>query len=67
MTLNAMFLGIMGEYIGRIFLQSKDLHRPMIERELNPTTDDGRAAGKNGALANSAVPDTVAGSGEKAG
>ncbi len=35
MTLNAMFLGIMGEYIGRIFLQSKDLNRPIIEHELN--------------------------------
>ncbi|MDC0660391.1 glycosyltransferase family 2 protein [Leisingera sp. SS27] len=34
-TLNAMFLGIIGEYIGRIFLQSKDLQRPLIERELN--------------------------------
>ncbi|SDK91204.1 glycosyltransferase family 2 protein [Aliiruegeria lutimaris] len=36
MTLNAMFLGILGEYIGRIFLQSKDLHRPLVEAELNP-------------------------------
>ncbi|WP_298935024.1 glycosyltransferase family 2 protein [uncultured Ruegeria sp.] len=35
MTLNAMFLGILGEYIGRIFLQSKDLNRPIIEHELN--------------------------------
>ncbi|NVO56386.1 glycosyltransferase family 2 protein [Rhodobacteraceae bacterium B1Z28] len=35
MTLNAMFLGILGEYIGRIFLQSKDLNRPIVERELN--------------------------------
>ncbi|WP_299147658.1 glycosyltransferase family 2 protein [uncultured Tateyamaria sp.] len=35
MTLNAMFLGIMGEYIGRIFLQSKGLGRPLIESELN--------------------------------
>ena len=35
MTLNAMFLGIMGEYVGRIFIQSKDLHRPLIEAELN--------------------------------
>ncbi len=36
MTLNAMFLGILGEYIGRIFLQSKNLNRPIIEKELNP-------------------------------
>lgn len=35
MTLNAMFLGILGEYIGRIFLQSKDLNRPIVEHELN--------------------------------
>ena len=35
MTLNAMFLGILGEYIGRIFLQSKDLNRPLVEIELN--------------------------------
>lgn len=31
MTLNAMFMGILGEYIGRIFMQSKDLHRPIVE------------------------------------
>lgn len=35
MTLNAMFFGILGEYVGRIFLQSKDLHRPIVEAELN--------------------------------
>jgi dolichol-phosphate mannosyltransferase len=35
MTLNAMFLGILGEYIGRIFLQSKNLNRPLVEIELN--------------------------------
>ena len=41
MTLNAMFLGILGEYIGRIFLQSKDLNRPIVEHELNrPTPSD---------------------------
>jgi dolichol-phosphate mannosyltransferase len=34
-TLNAMFMGILGEYVGRIFLQSKDLHRPIIEAALN--------------------------------
>ncbi|WP_299737665.1 glycosyltransferase [uncultured Roseobacter sp.] len=39
MTLNAMFLGILGEYIGRIFLQSKDLHRPLIEHDLNRPDD----------------------------
>lgn len=35
MTLNAMFLGILGEYVGRIFLQSKGLHKPIVESELN--------------------------------
>lgn len=42
MTLNAMFLGILGEYIGRIFIQSKNLHRPLIETQLNaPDGGDG--------------------------
>jgi dolichol-phosphate mannosyltransferase len=44
MTLNAMFLGILGEYIGRIFMQSKDLHRPLIEAELNTPDDAGKPA-----------------------
>lgn len=35
MTLNAMFMGILGEYIGRIFLQSKDLNRPIVEAVVN--------------------------------
>lgn len=34
-TVNAMFLGILGEYVGRIFLQSKNLNRPLVEIELN--------------------------------
>lgn len=34
-TLNAMFMGILGEYVGRIFLQSKDLHRPIVEAAVN--------------------------------
>ncbi|EAV45827.1 glycosyl transferase, group 2 family protein [Stappia aggregata IAM 12614] len=40
MTLNAMFLGILGEYIGRIFLQSKNLNRPLVEIELNGSRQD---------------------------
>jgi len=34
-TLNAMFLGIIGEYIGRIFLQTKRLNHPILEAEVN--------------------------------
>lgn len=34
-TMNAMFLGIVGEYIGRIFQQTKRMNRPIVERELN--------------------------------
>ncbi|WP_424940518.1 glycosyltransferase family 2 protein [Aliiroseovarius sp. S253] len=47
MTLNAMFLGIMGEYIGRIFMQSKDLHRPLIEAELNTPSERDNLAGRS--------------------
>ncbi len=35
MTMNAMFLGILGEYVGRIFLQSKNIGEPIVEAELN--------------------------------
>ncbi|MDX1015839.1 glycosyltransferase [Sinorhizobium medicae] len=34
-TLNAIFLGIIGEYIGRIFMQSKRRPTPIIEASLN--------------------------------
>lgn len=34
-TLNAIFLGIMGEYVGRIFMQSKHRPTPIIEASLN--------------------------------
>lgn len=34
-TLNAMFLGIIGEYLGRIFLQVKGSTTPIVEAELN--------------------------------
>jgi polyisoprenyl-phosphate glycosyltransferase len=33
--LNAMFLGIIGEYLGRIFMQSKRRPVPIIEATLN--------------------------------
>ena len=35
MTLNAMFLGILGEYIGRIFMQTKNLNAPIVQATLN--------------------------------
>ncbi|WBU62713.1 glycosyltransferase family 2 protein [Paracoccus aerodenitrificans] len=35
MTLNAMFLGILGEYIGRIFMQTKSINVPIVESTLN--------------------------------
>ncbi|MFV0293377.1 MAG: glycosyltransferase family 2 protein [Paracoccus sp. (in: a-proteobacteria)] len=35
MTLNAMFLGILGEYVGRIFLQTKNINAPIVEATLN--------------------------------
>jgi polyisoprenyl-phosphate glycosyltransferase len=35
MTLNAMFLGIVGEYIGRIFMQSKRRPATIVEETLN--------------------------------
>ena len=35
MTLNAMFLGILGEYIGRIFMQTKNINAPIVEAVLN--------------------------------
>lgn len=34
-TLNALFLGIIGEYLGRIFMQSKERPTPIIEAQLN--------------------------------
>ncbi len=38
-TLNAMFLGIIGEYLGRIFLQSKRFASPIVETSLNMSCD----------------------------
>jgi len=35
MTLNAMFLGILGEYVGRIFMQSKRRPMVVVEESLN--------------------------------
>ena len=35
MTLNAMFMGIVGEYVGRIFMQSKRRPATIVEETLN--------------------------------
>jgi dolichol-phosphate mannosyltransferase len=34
-SMNAVFMGIIGEYLGRVFLQSKNAARPIIEESLN--------------------------------
>ena len=36
-TLNALFLGIIGEYLGRIFMQAKHRPSPLVEAALNTT------------------------------
>ncbi|SMX47256.1 glycosyltransferase family 2 protein [Actibacterium lipolyticum] len=33
--LNAMFLGIIGEYLGRVFMQTKNMNKPIIQAQLN--------------------------------
>lgn len=43
-TLNALFLGIIGEYLGRIFMQAKHRPVPIIERSINIGADE--AAGR---------------------
>ena len=45
-TLNAFFLGIIGEYLGRIFLQLKRLPRPIFEREVNAPLPMREAVGR---------------------
>jgi polyisoprenyl-phosphate glycosyltransferase len=37
LSLNALFLGIIGEYLGRIYMQVKRRPLTVIERELNAT------------------------------
>jgi dolichol-phosphate mannosyltransferase len=34
-TLNALFLGIIGEYLGRVFMQAKHRPSPLVEAALN--------------------------------
>lgn len=45
-TLNALFLGIIGEYLGRIFMQAKQRAAPLVEVALNqaPPSRSGRAS-----------------------
>ncbi|WBU56445.1 glycosyltransferase family 2 protein [Paracoccus sediminicola] len=43
MTLNAMFLGILGEYIGRIFMQTKNINAPIVEATLNVESEAAEA------------------------
>ncbi|NJM29151.1 MAG: glycosyltransferase family 2 protein [Rhizobiales bacterium] len=45
-TLNAMFLGIVGEYLGRVFMQSKKRPVPIVQASLN-FGDDAAEAGAN--------------------
>jgi dolichol-phosphate mannosyltransferase len=55
-TLNALFLGIVGEYLGRIFLQSKRRPVPIIETCLN---FDPIRKTPSSTLPTTSVPDTV--------
>lgn len=43
-TLNALFLGVIGEYLGRIFLQLKVAPDPIVEARIDAPADDERAA-----------------------
>ena len=42
LSINAMLLGIIGEYLGRMYLQMKNRSLTIIERDLHPRTDLGR-------------------------
>ncbi len=55
-TLNAMFLGIMGEYLGRIFMQSKRRLTPIIEATLNAPTAQRAPRPANGVMKLEAAP-----------
>lgn len=40
-SMNALFLGVIGEYLGRIFMQSKHRPTPIIEKSINMKARDG--------------------------
>ena len=42
LSLNALFLGIIGEYLGRIYRQVKRRPLTVVEREVNPAQTDGK-------------------------
>ena len=46
-SLNAMFLGVIGEYLGRIFLQVKHPSEPIVEEAVNETVNAGPNGGGN--------------------
>lgn len=45
-SLNAMFLGIIGEYLGRIFMQAKRRPTPIVEATLNDAAPAGGRGGR---------------------
>jgi dolichol-phosphate mannosyltransferase len=47
-TLNAMFMGILGEYLGRVFMQSKYSASPIVEKSLNMGKPGSQANGIQG-------------------
>ena len=34
-SINAVFMGILGEYVGRLFLQAKSASKPIVEQRVN--------------------------------
>lgn len=80
-TLNAMFLGIIGEYLGRIFMQSKRRPTPIVQYRLNfgahsidppamavpPTPAPPAAAAERVAAAPAGAAGPLAGGGEAGG
>src|SRR3546814_15304594 len=45
-SMNALFMGVLGEYLGRIFMQSKQRPTPIIEVTLNMPRSEERRVGK---------------------